>query len=87
MLANEDLLGLSEAREVFGPDRFGRLLTRGGVRLWIERGLRAPNGSVVKLEAAMVSGRWVTTREAVARFVARVSGRAPAPEPALTTDH
>ena len=47
------------------------------------RGAGAPDGNLVKLEAVRIGGRWLTSREALQRFVAaltpRVDAAAPAP--------
>ena len=52
---------------------------------WMKSGTRAANGAVVRLEAVRVGGRWVTSREAVARFIAASttasSTDCPAPSP------
>src|SRR5262245_494995 len=53
----------------------------------IRRGLRGPHGARERLEAIRALGRWQTSRQAIARFVARLSARpgdeaAPAVRPA-----
>jgi hypothetical protein len=35
---------------------------------WALKGCRAPDGTVVRLEALRLGGRWVTSHEAVQRF-------------------
>jgi hypothetical protein len=37
---------------------------------WVTTGVLAPGGERVKLEAARIAGRWVTTPGAIRRFVA-----------------
>jgi Protein of unknown function (DUF1580) len=49
----------------------GRPTRKTAIR-WVKRGCRAPNGSIVKLQAWRVGGRWLTTREAVARWLSAV---------------
>jgi hypothetical protein len=71
-ILGENRIGLAEA---------GR---RGGrsTRRRCSAGPRAADGTRVKLEAIRVGSRLITSREAVARFVARLSaapGAAPAP--------
>ena len=56
---------------------------------WVTKGTRAADGRVVKLEAGRVGGRWLTSRDAVARFVsaltAAASPDAPPAPPAVRT--
>ena len=47
---------------------------------WITRGTRTPDGRVVKLEAVRAGSRWLTTAEAVGRYIERLT-----PEPSPTT--
>jgi hypothetical protein len=36
---------------------------------WVSRGVKGPNGERIKLEAARLAGKWVTTPGAIRRFV------------------
>lgn len=36
---------------------------------WLSKGVRAPNGRVVKLEALRIAGRYYSSREALGRFI------------------
>jgi hypothetical protein len=51
---------------------------------WIMHGAKAPDGTRVRLEAVRLGGRWLTSREALQRFVQaltpRVDGADPEPE-------
>lgn len=40
---------------------------------WVRKGVRTTDGRVVKLGAVRVGGRWLTSRGAVARFVAALT--------------
>jgi hypothetical protein len=40
---------------------------------WVLHGVRGANGALVRLEGARVGGRWLTTREALARFQAALT--------------
>ncbi len=55
---------------------------------WITRGVRAANGTIVKLEAIRLGSSWRTSLEAVDRFSARLTEAAiptsPTPPPAPT---
>lgn len=50
---------------------------------WIVTGCKSPDGSIVKLEAARLGGRWLTSSAALARFLdALTPSTDPAPSPA-----
>jgi hypothetical protein len=55
------------------------------VTRWILTGARTPSGCRVRLEAARVGGRWITSSEAVARFVAALTAPATPPDPTPRT--
>ena len=46
---------------------------------WYHVGAKAPDGTVVHLEAAKVGGRWVTSLAALLRFLERLNADTPAP--------
>lgn len=66
-------LSMSEAgRRV--PARRGSRPTWGStVWRWVCRGYKLPDGSIIKLEAAKMAGRWLTSEAALARFIAAVT--------------
>jgi hypothetical protein len=53
---------------------------------WITSGAKGPDGSRVRLDAVRIGGRWVTSREALQRFIAALTPQfgdaAPAPRTA-----
>src|SRR5438045_1552712 len=51
---------------------------------WILKGLRTPDGRLVKLEAARLPSGWVTTADALAEFLAAITPRTVAQEPGPT---
>lgn len=51
---------------------------------WVTRGSKTANGRLVKLEAVRVGGRWLTSRDAVTRFVAALTDLVTSPEPAAS---
>ena len=61
---------LSRARRRFPPHRQGKSVTLSCLIRWITSGVRSPSGQRVRLEAARLAGRWVTTPQAIARFLA-----------------
>jgi hypothetical protein len=63
-------LYLSQLAKRAPPFRLGRPATFHGVLRWVLAGARCPDGSRVYLEAARLSGKWVSTPQALARFIA-----------------
>ncbi len=56
---------------------------------WVTIGTKTPDGKLVKLEAGRLGGRWLTSRAALARFMAALtpsdnSTSAPIAEPSRT---
>jgi len=67
-ILNETILSLRDAAKLVPPYRIGRPVSFNCVLRWILDGSRAVNGQTVKLEAVRLGARWVTSREALARF-------------------
>lgn len=44
-------------------------------------GTRSASGTLIKLEAARVGGRWLTSRAAIERFLAALTDSSPTPIP------
>jgi hypothetical protein len=61
---------LTRAARRFPSYRRGRPVTLGCLVRWIHKGTKGPDGSIVRLEAARCSGRWLTTPGAIERFLA-----------------
>lgn len=82
-LTTEQLLTLVQAARLFPPARLGRPVSHSTIWRWIRRGVSIEGGSVVRLEVVRLSGRWLTSREAISRFVARQTpvGAAETPAP------
>ncbi len=66
-------LSLSAAGRLFPGHRGGKSVDPSTVFRWVTKGTRTHGGSAVKLEAARVGGRWLTSQGAVARFVAALT--------------
>ncbi|MCI0464668.1 MAG: hypothetical protein L0Z62_47695 [Gemmataceae bacterium] len=62
-------LYLSRAAKRFPPHRKNRPVTLGCLVRWIIEGVRGPGGERVRLEAARVAGKWMTTPQAITRFI------------------
>lgn len=64
---------LSRAARRFPSYRQGRPVTLSCLVRWIQNGVRGPGGDRVHLEAARLAGRWITTPQAITRFLAAQS--------------
>lgn len=53
--------------------RGGRPVVPQTIGRWISSGVAAPDGRRVRLEARRLGGRWVTSREALERFMAALT--------------
>lgn len=67
-LSAEQTLSLVQAAALLPPARQGRPVSPSCVFRWIKDGVRTPDGRTVRLEAVRLSGRWLTSREALQRF-------------------
>ncbi|MFO0964763.1 MAG: hypothetical protein U0793_04125 [Gemmataceae bacterium] len=61
---------LTQLAKLFPPARRDKPVTLGCVLRWVLHGVRLPSGETIRLEAARCSGRWLSTRPAVERFLA-----------------
>jgi hypothetical protein len=69
-LTRETLLSLAQAARRFPPYRRGRPVNPSTIWRWCRQGVQVPGVGVVKLECVRLSGRWLTSEEAISRFVA-----------------
>jgi hypothetical protein len=60
---------LTRAARRIPPTRLGKAVTLSCLLRWVQSGVRGPAGQRVKLEAARLAGKWVTTPAAIRRFV------------------
>lgn len=73
-LLGEELLGLAAVAKLFPAARGTRATVNPStVNRWIFKGTKARNGEVIKLEHARAGSRVLTSRQAVARFVAALT--------------
>lgn len=70
-LTRETLLTLAHAARRFPPARLGRPVNSSTIWRWCRKGVRVEGIGIVRLECVRVSGRWLTSEEAISRFVAR----------------
>jgi hypothetical protein len=83
-ITSESTISLTQAARLLPPGRRARPVSLSCVVRWIINGATAPSGERVRLEAARVGGRWITSREALLRFAEALTPRldiAPAPIP------
>ena len=75
-LANgEHLLSLADAGRYLPGSRGCNHVNPATVFRWVTRGVRALNGTRVKLEAVRAGSRWLTSAEALTRFTAALSAQ------------
>jgi hypothetical protein len=72
-LTDETLLSLPEVCQLLPPGRNRAKPVLGTVLRWIITGAKGPDGELVRLEAVRVGGKWLTSREALARWTARLT--------------
>jgi len=81
-----DGLTLSAAGRLFPAHRGVGTVNPSTTFRWVKKGSRTPDGRLVKLEACRVGSRWLTSRGAIARFVAALTDAAnPLPLPPIRT--
>jgi hypothetical protein len=85
-LTTEAALSLAAAAKLLPPARNGRRCHLSTILRWVLRGAKAPDGTIVRLEACRVGSRWLTSREALQRFSERLTPRLDTqPAPAART--
>ena len=60
---------LSHAARRVPRTRQGKAVSLSCLLRWVQTGVRGPGGHRIKLEAARLAGKWVTTPGAIRRFV------------------
>jgi hypothetical protein len=70
-LQNEHLISLSQAGKSLPSYRSNKPVSLSCVFRWVVDGVRLDSGEVVRLEAVRCGGRWLTSREAMQRFIDR----------------
>jgi hypothetical protein len=67
-IRNETLIGLKAAARMLPPGRRGRPVTLSCLFRWIVDGVKLPDGSICRLAAVRMGGRWLTSVESLQRF-------------------
>lgn len=70
---SESPLSINEACQLLPRGRNSSRPHFATVYRWILDGVKAPDGQLVKLEAVRVGSKWVTSKEALARFIAALT--------------
>lgn len=84
-ILNETVISIKAAAAQFPGRGPGKKLAFSTIWRWIFTGVRAADGQVVRLEAARLGARWVTSREAILRFSARLTQSTEDEPPAIRT--
>src|SRR4051812_36522012 len=84
-LSSEVPISLGEARDEIIPRKRGRTVAPSTTWRWINKGCKAADGTIVKLEIVRVGGQPMTTVEAVHRFFRELTDRGVL-TPALSPD-
>jgi hypothetical protein len=79
-------LYLIQAARLIPSHRGGKPTTMSCILRWVLDGVLVPGGERVKLEAARLAGKWVTSKAAIRRFVeAQTPSRSSDPRPTQRT--
>jgi hypothetical protein len=76
-------LSLSQAARRFPPFRKDRPVAPSTIFRWIASGVRLRDGRRIRLEAVRLGGRWLTSEQAVQRFIDRQTPNVDADSAAL----
>lgn len=68
-LSRERLLTLAQAARKFPSYRMGRPVSPSCIWRWCRQGVKVPSVGVVRLECVRLAGRWLTSEEAISRFL------------------
>ncbi len=74
-ILDETTCGLSAAAKSLPRLNRDRPVAISTLVRWVTKGVRGPGGSRVRLEAVRLGGRWITSAEAIARFVSALSDK------------
>jgi hypothetical protein len=74
-IAGGEGLSLPQAARLLPSYRAGKPVNSATIWRWITSGIRLPDGTHLRLEACRLSGRWLTSRQALQRFI---EGQTPA---------
>jgi Protein of unknown function (DUF1580) len=84
-LATEQTFPLPEAARYLPKGRRGRPLHFTTLLRWVLDGVKTPGDGRVRLEAVRLGGKWITSREALQRFVEAQTPTLAEPAPMRTS--
>jgi hypothetical protein len=70
-VATETLLNLNAASRLLPPSRKNKPVNESTLWRWITAGVKLKSGTVLRLEGVRCASRWLTSREALQRFMQR----------------
>jgi hypothetical protein len=74
-LTAERLIPLADGAKIVPPARSGKRTHFSTLLRWVLKGAKAPDGTLVKLEALRVGGRWMTSPQAIQHFALALTPR------------
>jgi hypothetical protein len=74
-LQSEQLISFAKATQFIPPGRNGKKTHISTLLRWATKGAKAPDGTIVRLEAMRLGGRWLTSCEALQRFAEALTPR------------
>jgi hypothetical protein len=80
-LSSEPPISLAAAARLIPPARKGKRTHLSTLLRWILTGAKAPDGTVVRLDAIRLGGRWMTSAAALQRFAEQLTPRLDSPAP------
>jgi hypothetical protein len=83
---NETVVSFSQATGRLPRSRTGKSIHISALYRWVQRGLRAYDGQVVRLETIKIGGTTCTSLEAMQRFFERLSRPTPIVAPPMRTN-
>jgi hypothetical protein len=78
-IRTEQLLSLRQLAGSVPPYRQNRPVNASTIWRWCHRGVKLSDGSVIKLDCVRLAGRWLSSKEALGRFLARQTPSREAP--------
>lgn len=81
ILRGEQLISLTAAGKSLPGHRGNQHVNAATIWRWCHKGVRTTAGQVIKLEAVRVGWRWLTSREALSRFVTALTAGSTADKP------
>lgn len=85
-LLRESPIGLTQAANLCGTFRDGKVTHPATLTRWATKGVRLPDGRVLRLETMRLNGRLLTSRPALVRFIRAQQYETNAPDGGTATE-